>query len=193
MAVPPPLPDPAKAALRAELRAKRAAHVASLGPDGARRAAEIAAGRMLAHIPARAIVSLYLAIEDELDPNALIAALHNRGHALALPTLFDRTTMRFLAWQPGDPLERGPMDLRQPLARAPERAPDLIVTPLVGFDRAGGRIGYGAGHYDRAFQQFPGAHRIGFAWAVQEIECVPHDPWDVRVHAVVTEQEFVSI
>ena len=41
---------------------------------------------------------------------------------------------------------------------APERAPDLIITPLLGFDRAGRRIGYGAGHYDRAFQRFPGAH-----------------------------------
>lgn len=85
------------------------------------------------------------------------------------------------------------MRLRQPLLSAPPRAPDLIVTPLLGFDRAGRRIGYGAGHYDRAFQQFPGAHRIGFAWAMQEVTCVPHDPWDVPLHAIVTEREFAAL
>lgn len=193
MAVPPPSPDPAKVALRAELRARRSAHVAAIGPEAARAAAQAAADHLLPHIPAGASVSLYLAMHDELDPAPLLDALHARGHEIALPTLIDRTTMRFLAWAPGDPIEHGPMHLRQPLASAPERAPDLIITPLTGFDRAGGRIGYGAGHYDRAFQQFPGAHRIGFAWAMQEIEQVPHDPWDVRLHAVATEEGFVRI
>jgi 5-formyltetrahydrofolate cyclo-ligase len=193
MAVPPPSPDPAKLALRAELRARRTAHVTALGPDLARAAAEAAADRLLAHIPAGATVSLYVAMHDELDPEPLAATLHARGHALALPALFDATAMQFLAWQPGDPLGRGPMALRQPLASAPECAPDLIVTPLTGFDRQGGRIGYGAGHYDRAFQRYPGAHRIGLAWAVQEVEAVPHDPWDVRLHAITTEREFIRI
>lgn len=193
MAVPPPLPDPPKSALRRRLRAQRADHVAALGSVKARAAAEAAAALMLAYVPPGAIVSLYLALQDELDPDALIAGLHARGHPLALPTLLDSTTMRFLAWSPGEPLERGPMRLRQPLPSAAPRAPDLIVTPLLGFDRGGGRIGYGAGHYDRAFQQFPGAHRIGFAWAMQEVERVPRDPWDVPVHAVITEYESITI
>lgn len=193
MAVPPLIPDPEKIALRERIRAERAAHVAALGDDRARAAAEAAAHIMLAHIPAGATVSLYLALQDELDPDALIAALHARGHRLALPTLFDRSTMRFLAWAPGDPLERGPMRLRQPLPSAAPVAPDLIVTPLLGFDRTGNRIGYGAGHYDRAFQQFPGARRIGFGWAMQELAQIPHDPWDVPIQAVATESEFISI
>jgi len=193
MAVPPPSPDPAKSALRAELRARRAAHVAAVGEQAARAAAEAAAEHLLPHVPPGATVSLYLAMHDELDPAPLLEALHARGHDLALPTLIDRTTMRFLGWAPGDPIERGPMNLRQPRQSAPERAPDLIVTPLTGFDRRGGRIGYGAGHYDRAFQRYPGAHRFGFAWAMQQIDEVPHDPWDVRLHAVATEQGFLII
>jgi len=198
MAVPPPLPDPlapdpAKVALRESLRARRAEHVAALGQSGERKAAEAATAHVLRHIPAGATVSLYLALKDELDPEPLITALHARGHALALPTLLDRSPMRFSAWAPGDPIERGPMRLRQPLSSAAERAPDLIVTPLLGFDRSGRRIGYGAGHYDRAFQRFPGAHRIGFAWAAQEAEHIPHDPWDVSLHAIVTEREFIAV
>ena len=193
MAVPPPSPDPAKIALRAELRARRADHVAAIGTKAARAAAEAAAAHLLPHIPAGATVSLYLAMHDELDPAPLLEVLYARGHGIALPTLIDRTTMRFLAWTPGDPIEHGPMHLRQPLTDATECAPDLIVTPLTGFDLRGGRIGYGAGHYDRAFQRYPGAHRIGFAWAMQEIEKVPHDPWDVRLHAVATEKGFIRI
>ena len=193
MAVPPPSPDPAKTALRADLRARRAAFVEAIGPEAAQTAAHAAAEHLLPHVPPGATVSLYLAMHDELDPEPLLEALHARGHAIALPTLIDRTTMRFLAWAPGDPVERGPMNLRQPLPVAPERAPDLIVTPLTGFDRSGGRIGYGAGHYDRAFQRYPGAHRIGFAWAMQQVDKVPHDPWDVRMHAVTTEQGFLAI
>lgn len=193
MAVPPPFPDPAKIALRTELRARRAAHVAAIGAEAARAAARTAADNLLPHIPPGASVSLYLAMHDEIDPAPLYDALHARGHALSLPCLIDRTTMRFLAWAPGDPIEHGPMKLRQPLPTAPERAPDLIVTPLTGFDRMGGRIGYGAGHYDRAFQRYPGAHRFGFAWAMQEVETVPHDPWDVRLHAIATEEGLVTI
>jgi 5-formyltetrahydrofolate cyclo-ligase len=193
MAVPPLSPDPAKIALRADLRARREAHVTAIGPEAAAAAARDAAGHALPHIPAGAVVSLYLAMHDELDPAPLLEALHARGHAITLPTLLDRTTMEFLAWAPGDPVERGPMNLRQPLKTAPERAPDLIVTPLTGFDLRGGRIGYGAGHYDRAFQRYPGAHRIGFAWAMQEVAQVPHDPWDVRLHAVATEQGFTAL
>lgn len=193
MAVPPPTPDPAKIALRAELRARRSAHAAMIGPIAARHAAQTAANRLLRHIPAGATVSLYLAMHDEMDPDPLAVMLHARGHALALPALIDNSAMRFLAWQPGDPLEHGPMRLRQPLPTATECAPDLIVAPLTGFDRCGGRIGYGAGHYDRAFQRYPGAHRIGLAWAIQEVDAVPHDPWDVRLQAIATEAEFITI
>lgn len=179
--------------MRAELRARRAARVAALGEDGARAGAEAAAALILPHIPPDAIVALYLSIGDEIDPDPLIAALHARGQPLALPHLTDRTQMYFRRWAPGDAIERGPFKLRQPQAGAAECAPEIIVTPLVGFDRMGGRIGQGASHYDRAFARFPGARRVGFAWACQEVERVPHDPWDVALNAIVTECEWVPI
>lgn len=197
MAVPPPppeglAPDPAKPALRAELRARRRDHVVALGPDGARLGAEAAARLLLDHIPAGATVALYLALRDEIDPAALTDVLIARRQPLCLPWLGDDTTMAFRDWSLGDALMRGPFNLRQPLPQAPLVAPDIIVTPVVGFDRAGGRIGQGKSHYDRAFARYPGARRVGFAWSVQEVACVPRDPWDVALHAVVTEQEWIA-
>jgi 5-formyltetrahydrofolate cyclo-ligase len=122
------------------LRARRSAYVATIGPDGARTAAEAAMRHLLPHIPHTATVAIYLALKDELNPEPLIQALHARGQAIALPALFDRSAMRFLAWAPGEPLERGPMRLRQPLQSASERVPDLVVAPLLAFDRAGHRL-----------------------------------------------------
>jgi 5-formyltetrahydrofolate cyclo-ligase len=185
---------PDKPALREALRTARADHVARLGPEAARRAAEAAAALALPHIPHAATVALYLAIHDELDPDPLIALLAKRGKSLALPALYDATAMDFRRWQPGNVLERGPFRLRQPTVTAESVAPDVILTPVVGFDRHGGRIGQGKSHYDRALIRYPGAHRIGFAWSVQEVPGrLPHDPWDVRLHAIVTELAFIPM
>lgn len=185
-----PLADPAKPALRAALRAARAEHVAARG-DAAIDDARAAAALVLPHIARGAVVALYLALKEELDPDPLVRLLHARGQELALPWLGDEVTMDFRAWAPGDALERGPFRLRQPIASAAPRAPDIVITPLLGFDRAGGRIGQGASHYDRALARYPGARRIGFAWSVQETEGVPHDPWDMPLHAVATEREWI--
>ncbi|PZU09723.1 5-formyltetrahydrofolate cyclo-ligase [Sphingomonas sp.] len=201
MAVPPPFPAPAeiaahadKPALREALRTMRADHVARLGEEGRRAAAAAAARLILPHIPHGAIVALYLAIQQEIDPDPLVALLDARGQQLALPALHDATTMDFRRWIPGEPLDRGPFRLRQPPAHAPFVTPDLIVTPLVGFDRHGGRIGQGKSHYDRALVRYPGAHRIGFAWSVQKVPGrLPHDPWDMPLHAVATEREWIPM
>ena len=57
--------------------------------------------------------------------------------------------------------------------------PDVIVAPLIAFDRAMNRLGQGGGYYDRAFARFPDALRIGLAWSAQELDDVPADPWDL--------------
>jgi 5-formyltetrahydrofolate cyclo-ligase len=101
--------------------------------------------------------------------------------------------MRFLAWSPGEPLLPGRHGIEQPdLAAAPEVAPDLFLAPLLGFDRRLHRLGQGAGYYDRAFARYPDAIRVGIAWHVQECDFVPDDPWDVPLHAVLTEREWIA-
>lgn len=198
MAVPPLSPSEilaAKQAVRARLRALRRDHAALLRRQGRYDAAIAAlADRLLEHAPAGASIALYRAFGDEIDPAPLAPLLAARGHDLALPHVAaDRTTMRFLAWHPDQPLVTGAFGLHQPHEDNDEIAPAMIVTPLVGFDRHGGRIGQGAGFYDRAFARLPGAVRIGMAWSVQEIATLPLDPWDVPLHAIATEQEWIAI
>ncbi|RJF86124.1 5-formyltetrahydrofolate cyclo-ligase [Sphingomonas cavernae] len=138
-------------------------------------------------------VSAYVPIGSEADPLPLLLHAREMGHMTALPHVTrPDAPMRFLLWRPGDPLHPGPMGLLQPDAGAPGAAPDLIITPLLGFDRRCHRLGYGAGFYDRAFAGLPTARRVGLAWSVQEVDAVPADSWDVPLHAIWTEREWIE-
>ena len=140
------------------------------------------------------IVSSYCATRFECDVNpALLVGIGGEirlalpwGNSKAEPIIFRR-------WNPGDASETSALGFDQPRESAPEVAPDLILTPLLGFDRSLQRLGQGAGHYDRAFTQFPDALRIGLAWSCQEVDEVPVDPWDVPLDAVLTEREWIVV
>ena len=175
----------AKQALRAILRARR---------DAADRNGAISvADAFRRRLTIGTIVASYLPIGSEADPAPLVREAVDAGCLIVLPHVVDRASpLRFLAWQDGDELETGPFGLRQPAATAAQCDPDIILTPLVGFDRRGNRIGQGAGHYDRAFAAHPTAWRIGVAWSVQEIAAIDPDPWDVPLHAIATEKEWIT-
>jgi 5-formyltetrahydrofolate cyclo-ligase len=173
------------------MRRARRAHVEQLDDAGRERAAAAAAARLLAGLPVRATIALYHASGMEQDAGLLCDRLHAVGHALALPRLTGGSAMTFAAWSPGAPLEAGPHDVLQPPGDATPVEPEIIVAPLLAFDRRGGRLGQGGGHYDRAFAALPRARRIGLAWSVQEVPVVPCDPWDVPLHAVATEAAWI--
>lgn len=138
------------------------------------------------------IVAAYHPLGSEADPAPLVAAARAAGCVVALPHVVDKATpLRFLAHDETGELEDGPFGLRQPAAHLHEVAPAIILTPLLAFDRQGNRLGQGAGHYDRAFAAHPGAWRVGIAWSVQEVDALDADPWDVPLHAVATEREWI--
>lgn len=174
-----------KQALRRELRAARS-RTASTGPIRVDRAfrARLAPGM---------VVASYVPVGAEADPAPLVQAAEQAGCTLALPHVVDKATpLRFLAWHTGMALLAGPFGLAQPVASADVLRLDIILTPLVGFDRRGHRLGQGAGHYDRAFADLPNAWRIGVAWSMQEVASLPTDPWDVPLHAIATEREWIT-
>jgi 5-formyltetrahydrofolate cyclo-ligase len=137
-------------------------------------------------------VAGYCAVGSEVNVDEMLGIAAKAGTATALPYLADRSAlMEFRAWSPGEPLERAPFGFNQPISTAPCASPDLILLPLVGFDRAMNRLGQGAGHYDRALATHPEALRIGIAWSVQEVLELPSDPWDMPMDGVMTEKEWI--
>ena len=138
-----------------------------------------------------AIVGAYVAWGDEPDILPMLAGRAEAG-MLALPHHAGRVAgMNFRRWREGELLVKGPWGTQQPADEAPPVAPGLIFCPLVGFDRSGGRIGQGGGHYDRYFAAYPAPLRIGIGWSVQEIDATPRESTDVALDAILTEQEFI--
>jgi 5-formyltetrahydrofolate cyclo-ligase len=115
------------------------------------------------------------------------------GHPLALPRVQGRgRPLAFHAWQPGDPLLAGLFQVMEPSPDARVVDPRILLVPLLAFDRAGRRLGYGAGYYDMVLRQLraqsPAPFAIGVAFAAQEVDEVPTGPRDEMLDAVVTER-----
>lgn len=185
---------PTKSGLRREMRARRDGFVVGLDPQSATLAFRTPPGPLRALIDAARAVAAYIPLGSEADPGAVLAYAVEQGKATALPFVESRAVpLRFLAWAPGAPLRAGPFGLSQPdRDAAAEVAPDLIIAPLVAFDRRLHRVGQGGGHYDRAFARYPDAVRVGVAWSIQEAPFVPDEPWDIALDAVLTEREWIA-
>ena len=140
-----------------------------------------------------AIVSGYSPIRGEIDPAPLMRHLAGLGARLALPVVLARgKSLAFRAWSPDDRLMLGPLGIPEPSPAAAEVIPDIMLVPLAAFDRAGHRIGYGAGHYDVTLahlRKVKTVTAIGVAFAVQEIKAVPTQPHDVALDYVLTEKK----
>ncbi|WP_262299295.1 5-formyltetrahydrofolate cyclo-ligase [Microvirga sesbaniae] len=135
----------------------------------------------------------YWPIRSEVDPRPLMEALLARGHDVALSQIL-HPHLSWRLWQPGDVLVKGGFGVREPGPDAPEVFPKALLVPLVAFDRRGGRIGYGKGHFDRAIAALEAQHpvlTIGLAYAVQEIDEVPVEPHDRLLDVIVTEAELI--
>ena len=141
-----------------------------------------------------AIIGGYIPIGAEADPARYLAAARESGCSTALPRVESHDgDMHFHRWDTGQPLEDGPLGLQQPPVHCDIVQPDIILLPLLAFTRYGARLGQGAGHYDRAIAAHPHCLCVGIAWSVQEYDSLPTDPWDMPLHAVATETEWIAI
>lgn len=178
------------------LRATALARRDGLSDEQRAAAAQAIAGRRFPVEVAKGMIAAgYSAVRSEIDPLPLMRALAAHGAQLALPVIVARDVpLIFRAWNPGGELVRGQLGILEPPG-APEVVPDIVLVPLAAFDRAGHRVGYGAGYYDRTLpllRRLRTITAIGLAFAVQEIPDIPADVHDARLDCVLTESGFLD-
>ena len=191
------LSDPTLDQLKAALRRTATARREALPPDERQAAGLAVAERGLpVEVAPETVVSGFSPFRSEISPLPLLRRLADAGVSLALPVVAGRgqpLTMR--SWSFGAPLVSGVWGIREPSADAPEVFPDILIVPLLAFDRRGYRLGYGGGFYDRTIARLrtmKPVTAVGIAFAAQQIDEVPTTPRDERLDLVLTEGRTID-
>jgi 5-formyltetrahydrofolate cyclo-ligase len=141
-------------------------------------------------------VACYLPMPFEVDPTSIIARAWRIGKQVYSPVVAHHGAMEFHRLMPDTSLKRNRYGIWEP-QNSPQIAPrdiDLVITPVVAFDRFSHRIGMGSGYFDRCFSFLK--HRrhwrrpklTGLAFQCQEVEKIIPNPWDIRLYKVITEE-----
>lgn len=185
-----------KSDLRSKLRQTRKLLQPVLGGRAGSKLLDHAVAHLLP-LPKGAIVAGYWPIGSEMDPRPLMMALHDHGARLALPVVRAMgEAMAFRAFDFTDQLAPGLMGTPEPKTGKPFLTPDILLVPLLGFDRQGLRLGQGGGFYDRTLESLRAKHKvtaIGIAFAAQEVSSLPFLAHDQKLDAIVTEQGYIKI
>jgi 5-formyltetrahydrofolate cyclo-ligase len=178
-----------KSALRAHMKAWRA----SLDAAEMGRAGSALASHGLGFLPSMApgsVVSGFAPMPDEVRIWPLLRRLADSGISLALPVMQGKARpLLFRAWRLGDPMDKGVWDIPEPKADKSELEPDILLVPLLAFDRQGWRLGYGGGFYDRTLSGLrsrKAVTAVGLGYDQQQVDAVPHLAYDQRLDWVLT-------
>jgi 5-formyltetrahydrofolate cyclo-ligase len=146
-------------------------------------------------------VAGYWAVNGELPLNLVIPPLASRGQQFLLPVLQSGQRLRFARWQAGEEVQPNRHGIPEPVNASEWFEPfqlDLVLVPLLGFDRRGHRLGYGGGYYDRSFAFLNEQVRptepllVGVAYHFQELDLVQEHPWDVALDFIATDRELID-
>lgn len=160
----------------------------ALSMEERQRASAIFAERFLAeYAHQKAAVAGYFSIKGELDVMPLLHQLCQQGWQCALPVMHENSRMlQFRQWLPETLLQKGKYAIPEPSVNAAIIQPGIILVPLVAYNMAGYRLGYGGGYYDATLPQYPDAQHVGCAyqWQLQEFMPESHDAKLQRIIAV---------
>ncbi|MEQ1724399.1 MAG: 5-formyltetrahydrofolate cyclo-ligase [Sphingopyxis sp.] len=140
-----------------------------------------------------ATIASYRAVASEANPAAIDRAASAANMRISYPRIDGDGVMRFYGLGPGGAMDKGYYGIDVPDKNGWLACPSVVLIPLLAFDRRGTRLGQGGGYYDRALASLPNATRIGIAWSVQEMAELPIDPWDVPLHYIATEKEWIRV
>lgn len=145
------------------------------------------------------VASAYWPYRTEIDSRPLMARLAAAGVRIALPVTPAKGSdeaLIFRVWSEGDHLSPGHFPVHEPHPDAETVEPDLVLVPLLAFDRSGHRLGYGAGHYDRTLARLRALKpvtAVGLAFADQAVERLPSGPHDQRLDGILTERDYIRV
>ena len=147
-----------------------------------------------------AVVAAYLAFDGEPDLMPTLERLEARGVRLALPVVQGapgKSVITFRHWSITGAMQKNRYGISEPAGTSDISVTDidLVLFPLVGWDKTGGRLGMGASFYDRLFQPFSELGRpvrMGVGYQLQYVKSIPSDPWDIRLHGVLTENGWFT-
>jgi len=184
-----------KASIRNAVLGKRDGLAAVVRIEKSLCAGELGAGHF--EFDPGTVVSGYFPIRSEIDPRPLMDMLRAKGARLCLPVVLDKTTIVFRELVRGADLIDTGFGTRGPDEQAEVVDPSILIMPMSAFDLSGGRIGYGAGHYDRAIARIRGKGikptLVGMAFACQQVDEVPVESHDQPLDAVLTEEAYTDI
>lgn len=146
-------------------------------------------------------IAIYLANDGEIDPHYVLTQAVAAGKSCYLPVLTPEGKLWFSLYQPGDDLQHNHYGIPEPKqsSRLPAEQLDLVLMPLVGFDRLGGRLGMGGGFYDKTFEwiktqpQLRAPKLLGLAHHCQEVERLELASWDIPLSAIATDKELITV
>lgn len=181
--------------LKAGIRAERLALRDAIDPDARlEKSLAISTFGEAIYFEPGMIISGFMPIRSEADIRPLLDHLQKRGARICLPVVLDRETIVFRELKPGAELVSTGFGTRGPGPEAEVLDPELLLMPLSAFDALGNRIGYGAGHYDRAIDKLRKKgmtpRLIGIAFDCQEVQSVPAEPHDVGLSGIITESGY---
>lgn len=182
-----------KKRLRQHYRALRQAIPAVERNDAARQAAE---NLVQQSVFKKAIhIACYLPTMHEFDVLPIMNACWQMQKKCYVPVVQANQTLRFVLYADGDSLKPNQFAILEPvdITKAKSAAElDMVILPLLAFDRNGHRLGAGGGFYDRTFAKVHGPKLVGVGYAKQEVTALPADPWDLQLSNVLTEKEFIT-
>ncbi len=184
----------AKAALRSSALGRRDRLGARQRAAASARIAERVMAIIGTEVPG--VMAAYLPIRSECDCRSVIDAVQARGGVIVLPAVSDPQTIVFRRYEAGMPLAAGGFGTLAPTPDQPILDPELVIVPVVAFDRSGSQLGHGRGFYDRAVERLRARgirpKLIGVAFATQEVAAIPAEPHDARLDWIVTEKETLA-
>jgi 5-formyltetrahydrofolate cyclo-ligase len=139
------------------------------------------------------VLGFYWPIRGELDVREIVTRHLARGGIAALPVVVHQAApLEFWRWSPGIAMQSGVWNIPTPKHRE-LLAPDIVIAPLVGFDRASYRLGYGGGYFDRTLAAAsPRPFAVGFGYAGSALETIYPQTHDIRMNLIVTEESTIQ-